>query len=93
MATFVEDPRAIQQQTLSNLQDHLDVCTRAGFQTVGNAAGNGGRDLIHGQSERGWLDLTGENVPPPRLPEGYVLFPPDFSAYTSRCFQLGGLLS
>jgi iron transport multicopper oxidase len=89
MATFIEDPLAIQQQTLANLQDHLDICTRAGFQTVGNAAGNGGYDLIHGQSERGWLDLTGENVPPARLPEGYVFISLSSPVSTSRCLKLG----
>ncbi|KAF9765377.1 hypothetical protein IL306_002321, partial [Fusarium sp. DS 682] len=52
------DPLAL-QASLKLPQSHLDACKAGGIPTVGNAAGN--TDL---------LDLTGENVPPPRLPEG-----------------------
>ncbi|EWG47525.1 hypothetical protein FVEG_07601 [Fusarium verticillioides 7600] len=61
IATFVEDPLAL-QASLKLPQDHLDACKAGNIPTVGNAAGN--TDL---------LDLTGENVPPPRLPEGFTL--------------------
>nr|ABS19942.1 Lcc9 [Fusarium oxysporum] len=60
IATFVEDPLAL-QASLKLPQNHLDACKAGNIPTVGNAAGN--TDL---------LDLSGENVPPPRLPEGYV---------------------
>ncbi|CCT72117.1 related to cell surface ferroxidase [Fusarium fujikuroi IMI 58289] len=61
IATFVEDPLAL-QVSLKLPQNHLDACKAGNIPTVGNAAGN--TDL---------LDLTGENVPPPRLPEGFTL--------------------
>lgn len=60
IATFVEDPLAL-QASLKLPKNHLDACKAGDIPTVGNAAGN--TDL---------LDLSGENVPPPRLPEGYV---------------------
>ncbi|KAK2678446.1 Multicopper oxidase, C-terminal [Fusarium oxysporum f. sp. vasinfectum] len=59
IATFVEDPLAL-QASLKLPQNHLDACKAGNIPTVGNAAGN--TDL---------LDLSGENVPPPRLPEGH----------------------
>ncbi|KAM5517345.1 iron transport multicopper oxidase fet3 [Fusarium oxysporum f. sp. phaseoli] len=59
IATFVEDPLAL-QASLKLPQNHLDACIAGNIPTVGNAAGN--TDL---------LDLSGENVPPPRLPEGH----------------------
>ncbi|KAL9572610.1 hypothetical protein ACKAV7_003443 [Fusarium commune] len=61
IATFVEDPLAL-QASLKLPQNHLDACKAGNIPTVGNAAGN--TDL---------LDLSGENVPPPRLPEGFTL--------------------
>ncbi|VTO84015.1 unnamed protein product [Fusarium graminearum] len=61
IATFVEDPLAL-QASLELPQNHLDACKAGGVPTVGNAAGN-----------KNLLDLTGENVPPPRLPEGFTL--------------------
>ncbi|KAM0231999.1 hypothetical protein ACHAP5_010868 [Fusarium lateritium] len=60
IATFVEDPLAL-QASLKLPQNHLDACKAGGIPTVGNAAGNA--DL---------LDLSGENIPPPRLPEGFT---------------------
>ena len=61
IATFVEDPLEL-QTSLKLPQNHLDACKAGGIPTTGNAAGN--TDL---------LDLSGENVPPPRLPDGYVI--------------------
>ncbi|EXM02071.1 hypothetical protein FOIG_06378 [Fusarium odoratissimum NRRL 54006] len=61
IATFVEDPLAL-QASLKLPHNHLDACKAGNIPTVGNAAGN--TDL---------LDLSGENVPPPRLPEGFTL--------------------
>ncbi|KAJ0139797.1 hypothetical protein HZ326_17293 [Fusarium oxysporum f. sp. albedinis] len=55
------DPLAL-QASLKLPQNHLDACKAGNIPTVGNAAGN--TDL---------LDLSGENVPPPRLPEGFTL--------------------
>ncbi|KAF4964509.1 hypothetical protein FSARC_7573 [Fusarium sarcochroum] len=60
IATFVEDPLEL-QASLKLPQNHLDACKSGGIPTTGNAAGN--TDL---------LDLSGENVPPPRLPEGFT---------------------
>ncbi|KAM0309710.1 hypothetical protein ACHAPQ_012552, partial [Fusarium lateritium] len=60
IATLVEDPLAL-QASLKLPQNHLDACKAGDIPTVGNAAGN--TDLF---------DLTGENVPPPRLPEGFT---------------------
>lgn len=59
IATFVEAPLEL-QKSLKIPQDHLDACTKGGFQTTGNAAGNT-VDL---------LDLTGEPTPPAPLPTG-----------------------
>ncbi|KAB8437403.1 hypothetical protein FH972_025081 [Carpinus fangiana] len=61
IATMVEAPLQV-QQNLSIPQDHWDVCTAAGTPTKGNAAGNT-EDL---------LDLTGANVSPAPLPEGFT---------------------
>ena len=63
MATFVEAPLDL-QKTLQIPQDHYAACEAGGIPTAGNAAGNT-VDL---------LDLAGQNAPPDRLPEGYVLF-------------------
>ncbi|KAK7397817.1 ferroxidase fet3 [Neonectria punicea] len=61
IATFVEDPLEL-QKTITLPENHLEVCKSAGMATKGNAAGNTGD----------YLDLTGENVPPPRLPAGFT---------------------
>jgi iron transport multicopper oxidase len=61
VATFVEAPLDL-QNSLTIPNDHLDACTVGGYQTKGNAAGN----------TENLLDLTGENVPPGRLPDGFT---------------------
>lgn len=61
IATFVENPLEL-QKTLTIPDNHLEACKAAGVATTGNAAGN----------TKDYLDLTGENVPPPRLPAGFV---------------------
>lgn len=50
------------QQGLNVPQAHFDVCKAANIPTVGNAAGN----------TIDWLDLTGQNSPPPPLPAGFT---------------------
>lgn len=77
IATFVEDPLAL-QASLELPKNHLDACKAGGVPTIGNAAGN--TDLS---------DLSGENVPPPRLPDGYVCFQPlkiftDITSFTPK---------
>lgn len=59
IATFVEAPLDL-QKSLVIPKDHLDACAAANIPTVGNAAANT-KDL---------LDLSGQNAPPPRLPDG-----------------------
>ena len=59
MATMVEAPLAL-QQTLTIPQDHLNACAVQGVSTKGNAAGN----------TADFLDLQGQNHPPPPLPAG-----------------------
>ncbi|CAM1502605.1 Fc.00g073810.m01.CDS01 [Cosmosporella sp. VM-42] len=61
LATFVEAPLEL-QNTLQLPQTHLDVCAAGKIPTSGNAAGHT-EDL---------LDLSGENAPPPRLPDGFT---------------------
>ncbi|GKT57194.1 multicopper oxidase [Colletotrichum tofieldiae] len=61
IATFVEAPLDL-QKTLSIPQNHLDACAAASVPTAGNAAGNS-KDL---------LDLSGQNTPPARLPDGFT---------------------
>ncbi|KAH8706614.1 Cupredoxin [Ilyonectria robusta] len=61
IATFVENPLEL-QKTLTIPDNHLEACKAAGVATTGNAAGN----------TKDYLDLTGENVPPPRLPAGFT---------------------
>lgn len=58
---MVEAPLEM-QKTISIPDDHYKACDLAGTGTKGNAAGNT-EDL---------LDLTGENKPPGRIPDGYV---------------------
>ncbi|KAF4982830.1 hypothetical protein FZEAL_1622 [Fusarium zealandicum] len=62
IATFVEAPLEL-QASLKLPQDHLDACKAGDIPVAGNAAGHT-EDL---------LDLSGENVPPPRLPDGFTL--------------------
>ncbi|GKT49915.1 iron transport multicopper oxidase FET3 [Colletotrichum spaethianum] len=61
LATFVEAPLDL-QKTLSIPQSHLDVCAAANVPTTGNAAGN----------TKDFLDLSGQNAPPGRLPDGFT---------------------
>ncbi|KAK0705353.1 Cupredoxin [Lasiosphaeris hirsuta] len=61
MATFVEAPLALQAE-LEVPPDHYAACAAGGVPTEGNAAG-ATKDL---------LDLSGQNVPPNRLPEGFT---------------------
>ncbi|EFQ33392.1 multicopper oxidase [Colletotrichum graminicola] len=61
LATFVEAPLDL-QKTLSIPQNHLDVCAAANVPTAGNAAGN----------TKDFLDLSGQNTPPARLPDGFT---------------------
>ncbi|PKS11733.1 hypothetical protein jhhlp_001721 [Lomentospora prolificans] len=61
VATFIEAPTELQNM-ITIPKDHLRACTDGNVQTKGNAAGNT-RDL---------LDLSGQNTPPPRLPEGFT---------------------
>ena len=67
IATFVEDPLAL-QETIKIPDGHYEACKAAGIAIEGNAAGN----------TADYLDLTGENVPPKKLPAGYV---PQFSSH------------
>ncbi|KAH7361463.1 iron transport multicopper oxidase FET3 [Plectosphaerella cucumerina] len=60
IATIIEAPAQI--QALSIPGDHLAACDAGKAPSRGNAAGNT-KDV---------LDLTGENRPPPPLPEGFT---------------------
>ncbi|KAL1913437.1 hypothetical protein Sste5344_000398 [Sporothrix stenoceras] len=67
VATFVEVPNDLRRQYLfsegnSLPDDHLAACTAGGVPTTGNAAGN----------TADFLDLKGESVPPPALPDGCI---------------------
>lgn len=59
MATFVEAPLDL-QKTLSIPEDHYSACKAGDVPTVGNAAAN----------KADFLDLAGQNRPPPPLPAG-----------------------
>lgn len=61
MATFVEAPLEL-QKTLELPKDHLDACSAGDVPVAGNAAGN----------DEDFLDLSGQNEPPRRLPDGLV---------------------
>ncbi|KAK3387606.1 Cupredoxin [Podospora didyma] len=61
MATFVEAPLEL-QQTLAVPKDHYDACDAGKVPTQGNAAGN----------TVNLFDLSGQNVPPGPLPEGFT---------------------
>lgn len=60
VATFVAAPEALQELEIP--QSHFEVCRASKIPTHGNAAGNV-QDVF---------DLTGENKPPPPLPEGFT---------------------
>jgi iron transport multicopper oxidase len=65
IATMVEAPLQLQASlgaAGAMPDDHYTACARAGTPTTGNAAGNT-KDL---------LDLTGQNRPPNRLPDGFT---------------------
>jgi iron transport multicopper oxidase len=59
LATFIEAPLEL-QKSLTIPKDHFDVCAKGNVPIAGNAAGN----------TANLLDLSGENAPPGRLPEG-----------------------
>lgn len=59
IATMVEAPLDL-QKTLKIPDAHIDACKAAGTPYQGNAAGN----------TKDFLDLTGQNAPPPPLPAG-----------------------
>lgn len=58
-ATMIEAPLEL-QKSQKIPEGHLDQCKAQGLPTAGNAAGN----------TVDFLDLTGENKSPPRLPAG-----------------------
>lgn len=62
IATMIEAPLAM-QQNLTIPDNHLAACTAGGVPYAGNAAGN----------TVNLLDLSGQNHPPARLPDGYVV--------------------
>jgi iron transport multicopper oxidase len=63
IATMIEAPLALQQQLDGKIpEDHWNVCKEGKVPTEGNAAGN----------TVDFLDLTGENRSPGRLPEGFT---------------------
>lgn len=63
IATLVSAPEALRKGLAGKLpKDHLEACHAAGAPSSGNAAGN----------DKDVLNLTGENRPPPRLPEGFT---------------------
>ena len=59
---MIEAPKELQASGLKIPQDDVDVCKAQGMPTAGNAAGNT-VDL---------MDLTGANVSPDPLPEGFT---------------------
>ena len=61
-ATMIEAPLEVQKQGLQIGQDFLDLCKASGIPTEGNAAGN----------TMNLMDLTGANVQPGPLPEGFT---------------------
>lgn len=63
--TLIESPVDIQSQKIP--QNHFDSCAASHVSSYGNAAGNYGDSLAE------WLDLTGENVQKPPLPDGFTL--------------------
>jgi len=63
--TLVEAPFDV-QTTQQIIPNHFDACTLGNMSYYGNAAGN------HGDSKQEWLDLSGENLQPEPLPEGFT---------------------
>ncbi|CAJ2511680.1 Uu.00g073050.m01.CDS01 [Anthostomella pinea] len=61
IATMVEAPLDL-QNTISIPSDHLEACAAQNIATVGNAAAN----------TANFLDLSGENRAPNRLPDGFT---------------------
>ncbi|KAH0442270.1 multicopper oxidase [Colletotrichum camelliae] len=61
MATFVEAPLDL-QKSLTIPQNHKDACAAGNVPITGNAAAN----------TLDYLDLSGQNTPPARLPDGFT---------------------
>lgn len=61
IATFVEAPLDM-QKNLTIPKNHLDACAAAQIPATGNAAAN----------TVNYLDLNGQNAPPPPLPAGFT---------------------
>ncbi|KAH6889659.1 Cupredoxin [Thelonectria olida] len=61
IATFIEAPLEL-QSTIKLPENHLEACMSGNVPSKGNAAGNTGD----------FLDLSGENKPPPPLPAGFT---------------------
>lgn len=59
---MIEAPLDLQASNLTIPQDHLAACAAQSIPTAGNAAGNT-VDVF---------DLTGENLPPSPLPDGFT---------------------
>jgi iron transport multicopper oxidase len=72
VATMIEAPLDL-QKTIVIPQGHLDACAAGGMAQKGNAAGN----------TENYLDLTGQNVAPGPLPDGFT--PRGIVALTFSC--------
>jgi iron transport multicopper oxidase len=72
VATMIEAPLDL-QKTIVVPQGHLDACAAGGMAQTGNAAGN----------TENYLDLTGQNVAPGPLPDGFT--PRGIVALTFSC--------
>jgi iron transport multicopper oxidase len=72
IATMVEAPLDI-QKTLTLSQNHIDACSAGNVPHAGNAAAN----------TENFLDLTGQNVAPDPLPDGFT--PRGIVALTFSC--------
>lgn len=64
--TFIEAPLEIQNSELPLPKSHFDACEALNMSSKGNAAGN------YGELHQEWLDLTGEPLQYPPLPEGFT---------------------
>ena len=64
VATFIEDPLAVQKQLSNNPlpPSHTEACKISNTPMQGNAAGN----------TKNYLDLSGENKSPGRIPAGFT---------------------
>lgn len=62
IATIIEAPEALQGLAEKIPANHMQACKAGGVPTSGNAAGN----------KEDVLNLSGENKPPPPLPEGFT---------------------